>query len=146
MYKQERSIDVKVKRLSPDVKLPTQAYKGDAGWDVYSVVEVYIPAGEMREVKTGISLEVPVGWQTQIHTRSSYGKKCLKCHLGIIDSGYRNEISVWLFNHGKEGHYIRKGDKVCQLLFLPVPEVKLTEVQNLNSSERGLRGHGSTGN
>jgi dUTP pyrophosphatase len=69
----------------------------------------------------------------------------LRCHLGIVDSGYRGEITVWINNYGKDGHYIKKGDKVCQILFVLTPQVKLQEVSELEDSERGTNGHGSSG-
>lgn len=136
---------VKFKKLESNAKTPTKAFLDDAGWDIYAIADLYIPPNEQREVKTGIAFEIPKGWHIQIHTRSSYGKKMLKCHLGIVDSGYRNEVSIWVYNYGKEGYYVKTGDKVCQVLFLPVPEVNMKEVDQLSESDRGLKGHGSSG-
>jgi len=155
-----RMLKLKVKRLHPEAILPTKAYKKDAGIDLYAIEDVVIPAGEKREVRTGIAVEIPEGYHIQLHTRSSYGKKDLRCHLGIIDQGYRNEISVWVFNHQLRADHsclplgilstissveIKKGDKVCQMILLPVPEVEIEEVEKLSDSERGMRGHGSSG-
>ena len=144
-------LKLKCKKLDPESKLPSKAYKGDAGIDLYSIEDVVIPAGQMGEVKTGIAVEIPEGHHLQIHTRSSHGKKQSRCHLGIIDEGYRNEISIWMFNHHPPTPNltgaldIKKGDKICQMLLLPTPEVNIIEVDELSDSERGLKGHGSSG-
>lgn len=139
-------INVKVKRLHPDAKLPTQAYEGDAGWDIYALEDAIVDKSRITEVKTGIALEIPYGYQVQIHTRSSFGKQGLKCHLGVVDAGYRGELTVWVTpNQNSIFYVIKKGDKIAQLVFAPVIPAAITEVQELNSSTRGERGHGSSG-
>lgn len=138
-------LQMKFKRTDPRAKAPTKAYAGDAGWDIYATESVLVPAGGEMLVPTGIAFEIPEGWHIQVHTRSSYGKKQLRLHLGIIDAGYRNEISVWVCNHSAQDYQVLAGDKVAQLLLLPVPEVQLEEAQELSDSERGTRGHGSSG-
>jgi dUTP pyrophosphatase len=140
-----KSIRVKYMRLSSKVKPPTKAYLDDAGLDLYSSNRIYIPKGEWRIVKTGLIFEIPLGWHMQIHTRSSYGKLKIRCHLGIIDSGYRNEVLVVVSNDGFEDFVIEEGSKFCQVLFLPTPELYLDEMENLNDSDRGKHGFGSSG-
>jgi len=140
-----KSLSVKFKKMSNKAKTPTKAYTFDAAFDLYSVDEIAIPSNEQREVKVGLAFEIPEGWHMQIHTRSSYGKKMLRCHLGIVDSGYRNELSIWVHNFSNDVHYVKEGDKICQILFLPVPETILSEVNELTPSERGEKGHGSSG-
>lgn len=136
---------VRFKKLNPKVKTPTKAYEGDAGLDLYATERMYIPSGEWRVVKTGLAFEIPEGWHMQIHTRSSYGKLRLRCHLGIIDAGYRNEVLVMLFNDGMEDFILEEGSKFCQAVFLPVPLLKLEETDQLNDSHRGQGGFGSSG-
>ena len=137
--------DLKVKFLDEKAKLPTKAYPNDAGLDIFSISEVIIPPGEQKEVKTGIAIEVPKNYFTIIATRSSYGKNWLRCHMGIIDAGYRNEVSVWIFNHGKLPFEIKVGDKIAQLIILPNENFNVKEVVELSNSVRGKRGHGSSG-
>ncbi len=139
-------IEIKVKKLHPDAKIPTQAYEGDAGWDLYALEDNVVDGSGVTEVSTGVAFEIPYGYQMQVHTRSSFGKKGLKCHLGIVDAGYRGEVSIWVTaNHPVTYHEIKKGDRVAQVVFAPVIPVKMVEVENLTKSERGIRGHGSSG-
>lgn len=138
-------VPVSYKKTHVSAKAPTRAYEADAGWDVYALDDVFIPTGGQREVKIGLAFETPAGYHIQIHTRSSHGKVMLRCHLGIVDAGYRNELSIWMHNFGSDNYVVKAGSKVCQLLFLPVPNIELKEVRELNPSERGLKGHGSSG-
>lgn len=139
-------IEVKAKKLHPDAKLPTQAYEGDAGWDLYALEDATVNPRSVTEIRTGVAFEIPYGYQMQVHTRSSFGKKGLKVHLGIIDAGYRGEVTAWITFNKTEGFYqIKKGDRIAQIVFAPVIPVKVTEVKNLNESERGTKGHGSSG-
>ncbi len=139
------AIPVKVKKLNPKAKIPTKAYQGDAGWDVYATQRIYIDPYQTVVVNTGLAFEMPEGWHMQVHTRSSFGKRGVRCHLGIVDSGYRNELGVIVHNNSLEHFIIEDGDKFAQLLFLPVPKVTLTEVENLTDTDRGLGGFGSSG-
>jgi len=138
-------ITVKVKRVNPKAKLPTKAYADDAGWDVYSLQRIYIDPYQTVMVNTGLAFEIPPGWHIQVHTRSSMGKKGVKCHLGIVDSGYRNELSVIIQNNSLEHYIVEEGDKFAQLVFVPVPIIDLVETDKLNDSDRGLGGFGSSG-
>lgn len=138
-------LQVKVKRVNPNAKMPTKAYKDDAGWDIYALQRVYIEPYQVVVVNTGLAFEIPPGWHIQVHTRSSAGKRGIKCHLGIVDSGYRNELSIVIQNNSLEHYIVEGGDKFAQLLFLPVPDVELIETDTLNDSDRGLGGFGSSG-
>lgn len=138
-------LNVKVKRLSPTAKMPTKAYADDAGWDVYAIQRVYIEPYQTVVVQTGLAFEMTPGWHMQVHTRSSYGKRGIRCHLGIVDSGYRNELGIIVQNNSLEHFIIEKGDKFAQLLFLPVPNVTMTESDTLNETDRGQGGFGSSG-
>jgi len=141
---------VKFKKLQENAKAPSRAYRGDAGWDLYATERITVPAlqdsnGRPTEVKIGLAFEVPEGWQLQIHTRSSSGKRGLRCHLGVVDAGYRNEVTIFVFNNSTVDYIIEPGDKIAQAIFLPVPDMDMEEAAELSQSERGLKGVGSSG-
>jgi dUTP pyrophosphatase len=141
---------VKFKKLQENAKAPSRAYRGDAGWDLYATERITVPAlqdsnGRPTEVKIGLAFEVPEGWQLQIHTRSSSGKRGLRCHLGVVDAGYRNEVTIFVFNNSTVDYVIEPGDKIAQAIFLPVPDMDMEEAAELSQSERGLKGVGSSG-
>jgi dUTP pyrophosphatase len=140
-----KQITIKVKKLEPTASLPTKAYQNDAGLDLYALERSYVRAGEWRPVRTGLAFEIPDGWHFQVHTRSSYSKHRIRCHLGIIDSGYRNELIIIVFNDGYEDFIIEPGSKFSQIVVLPVPELSLEEVSELSESDRGQGGFGSSG-
>lgn len=138
---------IKVKKLHSEAKLPTKAHVSeDAGWDIYSIVDIAIGPNpsEVVEVHTGIAIEIPKGYFGLVGTRSSFGKKGWRVHAGILDAGYRGEIT--LFVSGVTDYsQISVGDRVAQLLILPVPEVEMEEADVLSDSDRGSNGFGSTG-
>jgi dUTP pyrophosphatase len=143
-------IKVKCKLLHPDAKLPTQAYEYDAGWDLYATEDVIIPFGKCTEVHTRVCFEIPPGWVGIVFTRSSYGKEGKVVHHGVIDSGYRNEVSIFIRNSSQcsnkaEAMEILKGDKIAQIIFFRLPKTKLIQVDKLSKSERGKKGYGSSG-
>lgn len=136
-------------------EMPTCAYTNDVGYDIYSIEEVEIPFGCRVEVKTGVHLIMPPEIFAQVNTRSSYGRKGLYVHHGVIDSDYTGEISVYVMNLAssvdkngmikKESYIIQKGDKIAQLLFHNVERPTLIETDTIPSTERGSKGHGSSG-
>ena len=136
---------IKIMRLSKDAKLPTKARKGDACWDLYSVSDWIIPAWQGAIIPTGINIELPKDWMGQIFTRSGHGFKGIRVHLGIIDSGYRGDISPYIMNHTPNIVQFKKGDRIAQLFFMPVPKVQMKEVNFISNTERGTNGKGSTG-
>lgn len=140
-------ITVKYRLKLPSAKISTQAYEHDAGYDLYAVKSVVIPIGECYEVRTGIHFEIPSGHVGIIFTRSSYGKRGKVVHHGVIDSGYRGEVSIFVRNSTNRWEPLRieKGDKVAQIIFFKLPQVELIQVERLSKSERGKRGHGSSG-
>lgn len=133
-----------VKRLVPEAKLPTRAYVGDAGWDLYSIESKSLARHCFEEFRTGIAVEIPTGYYGQIAARSSSGKKGMIVHPGVIDSGYRGEISLFIRNLGMDVNIV-KGDKIAQMLILPVPASYIVEVEELTKSARGLNAMGSSG-
>ena len=138
-------VDVKFVRLDENAKAPTRAHDTDAGWDMYASQSLNLEPFTYGAIKTGLAFEIPTGWHVQIHTRSSYAKAGIRCHLGIVDAGYRGELKVIIHNHTNQFVNIKKGDRFCQLIFLPVPDVRLAEVKELSKSSRGEGGFGSSG-
>jgi dUTP pyrophosphatase len=141
-------IKLKVKKLSNNAIIPKQAHSGDAGLDLFSVVELIILPGESKLVQTGISIELPANTEAQIRPRSGLALKYQITVLntpGTIDHGYRGEIGVILINHGKELFQIEEGMKIAQMVIKPVLQVEVEEVTELSGTERGEGGFGSTG-
>lgn len=132
-------------------QIPTQAHPGDAGWDIYASEDVRIRAGTGAAVPTGLRVEIPEGYEIQVRGRSGLAfNKGLLAHVGTIDSGYRGEIRVLLFNFGASGepYEVLKGDKIAQMIISKVVEptfVRVDSPENLSESSRNDRGYGSTG-
>jgi dUTP pyrophosphatase len=142
------NLEIKIKRIHADAKLPVQAKPGDAGADLYSIETVEIPSGEARFIQTGLQIELPKGTEAQIRPRSGLALKHSVTVLnspGTIDEGYRGEIGVILINHGKETFVVEKSMRIAQMVIQYVPVVQLTEVNVLSESERGSSGFGSSG-
>lgn len=144
----EESVTVRVKLLTPDSKMPSLANKGDVAFDLYSTIDLELQPGQRSAVPTGISLEIPRGYEGEVRPRSGlslqYGVTVLNTP-GSIDSGYRGEVKSIMVNLGKETFRITKGMRICQLAIRRVPDVRLVEAETLASSERGERGFGSSG-
>ena len=138
-----------------DAVLPKLAYDGDVGYDMYAIEDVTVPAGCVLLVRTGIHLAMPKNIFAQVNTRSSYGKQGIFLHHGVIDSGYTGEVSVWVMNVAKpvddrgvqlvSPFIIKKGDKIGQLLFHKAERVNIEQISELPKTERGGKGHGSSG-
>lgn len=141
----ERKIDVKVKLLHEDAKVPFYGSEEAAGFDLYSVEDVYIGAGEKALVSTGVSLEFPKGYGLKFRDRSGLGVKGITHFAGLIDSDYRGELKVILFNSGKEEYKIEKGDRIIQGVLVPVMRAEFEEVEELDDTVRGEGGFHSTG-
>ncbi len=131
--------------LDADAKMPLRAHSSDAGLDLFSRTEQIIPARGSAVFDTGVHVEIPEGYVGFIKSKSGLNvKKNLQAE-GVIDAGYTGPIIVKVYNHGEADVVIRAGDKLTQLVILPVllPELELTE--NLTETERGFGGFGSTG-
>ncbi len=137
---------LRVKKIVPEAKLPTRAKEGDAGVDLYSVESCSIAPSERRAVRTGVAMEIPLGFVGLVWDKSGLAAKGgIKTMGGVIDAGYRGEIQVILSNLGDETHVIAAGDKIAQLLIQHVELFPVEEVSDLSDSERGTDGFGSTG-
>ena len=136
---------IKFKKLDPDAKIPDKKHENDAGYDLYAVFPVEIPPFEQREVRTGIALEMPDDLWGEVRSKSSFFKEGLVCSHGVIDSGYRGEITVFLFNATREPYLMQRWQKCSQLVFHPRIEARFISVKELTFSDRGEGGFGSTG-
>jgi dUTP pyrophosphatase len=144
----DEPVIVAVKILHPDARVPRLANPGDVAFDLYSVEELNLKPGAWRAVATGISLEIPEGYEGQVRPRSGLALKHGVTVLnapGTIDSGYRGEVKSIMINHGKEPFKITKGMRISQLAIRVVPKALFEAVDELEGSERGEGGFGSTG-
>jgi dUTP pyrophosphatase len=142
------SLAVKIQRLVPEAQVPQYAHPGDAGADLAAVLDCVIPSGQWLAVPTGLSAEIPIGFELQVRPRSGLAFKKGVTVLnapGTIDAGYRGEIKVILINHGPESFEIKVGDKIAQLVVASVISGLFEEVLELGDSARGSGGFGSTG-
>lgn len=141
-------ININVKRLSDSAKIPTYAHIGDAGADLYASEDGILLAGFGGSVPTGIAMEIPQGYVGYINPRSGLATKGITVvnAPGTIDSGYRGEIKVIMINHSNQDYKILAGDKIAQMVFHKCEEVFFEPVDELNDSQRGINGFGSSGN
>ena len=140
---------IPVRRLDPDLPIPVYARAGDAGLDLVAAADVDMAPGSRTAIPTGIAVAIPEGYAGFVHARSGRALReglALVNAPGLIDSGYRGEIKVIVVNlDGVEPIYIKRGDKLAQLVIQPVEYVELLEVDELPESQRGEGGFGSTG-
>jgi len=165
------STTLKAKKLHPNAKLPTKANKTDAGFDLYALEGIDVPSlfyvliqyircnvftnliwyGAnisdvfSTKIKTGISLEIPEGYYGLILDRSSMGSKLIKTLGGVIDCGYRGDVTVCLMNLSFFSYVVKAGDKIAQIAINKVEFDSIEEVDELSDSERGEKGFGSSG-
>ena len=133
------------KLLHDSAKNPTKGHTDDAGWDLYSSEAVSIPAGSTVLVSTGVAMAIPNRYVGLIWDRSSMGVKGIHRHAGVIDSGYRGEVKVCLHNTTNETYHVERGDRIAQLLIQEVPVFRQHVVDELDATNRGDGGFGSTG-
>jgi len=144
------TIPVQLKRLPHGAGLPLPAYatSGAAGMDVVSAEDVTIAPGARHAVATGLALAIPQGYEVQVRPRSGLALKhgiTVPNTPGTIDSDYRGELKVILINHGTEPFAIQRGDRIAQLVLAPVVQAMWEEVAELDATDRGEGGFGSTG-
>ena len=133
------------KLLYDSAKPPTKGHMNDAGWDLYAFETISIPAGATVLVSTGVAIAIPKEHVALIWDRSSMGVKGVHRHAGVIDSGYRGEVKVCLHNTTKESYHIERGDRIAQMLIQEAPTFIQHVVHELDSTNRGDGGFGSTG-
>lgn len=139
---------LKIRRVHPDASLPSYAHEGDAGLDIRSVEELEIAPGARALVHTGLVFMLQPGWEAQVRPRSGLALKHGVTVLntpGTIDAGYRGEVGVILANFGTDPFKIAKGDKIAQIVVSPVVRADIVETNEIDATERGSGGFGSTG-
>lgn len=142
-------ISVDIKRLDPNVELPQYAYEGDAGLDLRANERVVIPPYERALISTGLAIALPDGYAGFVQPRSGIALKqglSIVNTPGLIDAHYRGELKVIAINLDKEREIvIERGDRIAQLVIQEVPCVRLVEVDELDATDRGSGGFGSSG-
>jgi dUTP pyrophosphatase len=141
-------IEVEITRLREDARVPERAYAGDAGLDLATCEAIRLAPGERTLVPTGLAVAIPEGYAGFVQPRSGLAARegiTVVNSPGLIDAGYRGEIKVVLLNTDRERTFTAQpGERIAQLVVLPVPELSLREVDVLPPSERGVRGFGSS--
>jgi dUTP pyrophosphatase len=140
---------LKVRRLDPRARLPTRAYPGDAGLDLYALEDAALDPGKRASVRTGIAVEILEGEAGLVLPRSGLAARhgiALVNAPGLIDAGYRGEVRVLLLNTDRDSAFtITAGDRIAQLVLVKVQTPEVVEVEELAVSERGAGGFGSSG-
>ena len=139
---------IRFQKLDPAAVIPVQAHPGDAGMDLVSIESATIPPGGRRLVRTGLAVEIPVGFEGQVRPRSGLALKNGVTVLnapGTIDAGYRGEVGVVLANFGDAPFAVEPGMRIAQLVIAAVANVAVEVSDTLSTSERGTGGYGSTG-
>lgn len=124
---------------------PTKAHKTDAGFDLVTPRDFTVWRRDFASVDLGLHIEIPAGYYGQIAGRSGLASKGIFPIGGVIDSGYTGSIRVCLMNASEYTKHFKAGDRIAQLLILPVPDVEFEQAERLEDSERGENGFGSTG-
>ena len=143
-------IKVLVKKLNPKAKLPIYKTEGSSGMDLMALIEnpITIKSQNSALIPTGLSIAIPEDMEVQIRPRSGLAAKSNISVLntpGTIDSDYRGEIKIILFNHGKEEFTVNNNDRIAQMVLMPVLKAEFKEVEELPKTVRGSGGFGSTG-
>ncbi|SAM01456.1 hypothetical protein [Absidia glauca] len=135
-----------VKKLSDKGKLPTRGSSKAAGYDLYSAADIVIPAQGKVIVPTDISIAVPEGCYGRVAPRSGLAvKHFIDTGAGVIDADYRGPVGVVLFNFSKEDYKVSEGDRIAQLVLEKIYTPEVAEVDDLDATDRGAGGYGSTG-
>jgi dUTP pyrophosphatase len=135
---------LKVKKLTETAKLPTKAHPTDLGYDLYADETVSIDGNSAIKIKTGIAVGFPEGWGGFIKDRSSMASKGFAVIGGVIDQAYIGELSI-VITYKRGVTTIQKGDKIAQLVPIPLTNWPIIEVDNLGKTDRGEKGFGSSG-
>jgi dUTP pyrophosphatase len=141
--------ELPIQRLRPDAVVPARAYHGDAGLDLAACEYIELAPGERAVVGTGLAVAIPEGHAGFVQPRSGLADRhgiSIVNAPGLIDSGYRGELKVILLNTDTEQAFVvEPGMRIAQLVVVEVPDLELVETDELPATERGMRGHGSSG-
>jgi dUTP pyrophosphatase len=138
-------MQLRVKRIHAEAKLPVYGHPGDAGLDLYSVVDRELRPGEVFAVPTGVQVAIPAGHVGLVWDKSGISLQGVHRLAGVVDSGFRGEVQVVMINLGSAPFAVRKGMKIAQILVQPVAAVSVVETDSLDDTSRGQGGFGSTG-
>lgn len=141
------SIELRVRRLHPDARLPSRASAAATGFDLHARLDAPVILTQTpQKIPCGIAVEFPYGYDVQIRPRSGLSSKGVGVAFGTIDADYRGELLVTMYTYGNLATYeVGDGDRIAQLVVAPLAEAVAVEVAELSASERGSGGHGSTG-
>lgn len=144
-----QNLNIRASALSDETKLPSYAKYGDGACDLFGAVDAVLKPHQRKLIPTGLKLEIPFGYGGLVLPRSglaiNHGITCLNAP-GLIDSGYRGEVKVILYNSDPEVEFhVKVGDRVAQLVVIALPQLKFSLVAELSDSERGSGGFGHTG-
>jgi dUTP pyrophosphatase len=138
-------MNIKIKKMFPEAKLPERAHDSDAGYDLFSTEDNYLRPLERKVIKTGIGVRIPKGYYGRVAPRSGLAvKQGLDVLAGVIDSGYTGEVGVVLINLSREVAHIIEGSKVAQLIIEKCHPIEWEETDDLSPTERGEDGYGSS--
>jgi len=137
--------NLQIKLNFEDVMIPRRGSPDAAGYDLYSYEDAEIPPGKTRLFDTGISFQVPIGTYGRIAPRSGLSKKGLLVNAGVIDRDYTGPVKIMLHNLSNDTYEIKKNDRIAQLILEKIETPDITLVDNLDNTERGSCGFGSTG-
>ena len=135
-----------IKKLNENAIVPTKANRSDAGYDLYALEGTTIDKHSHKLIKTGISMQIPEGYVGLIWPRSGMAyKHGIDVFAGVIDSSYRGDVGVILYNSQYSNYNIEKGDRIAQIIFQKIEDFDLHVVENLDDTSRGAGGFGSSG-
>lgn len=138
-------MEMKVK-LDEGAFMPCQGHKGDAGYDLRTMIPFFVPSKGCATVDTGVHIEIPRGYYGKLESKSGLNVKGSIVSLGgVVDSGYTGSIKVKLYNMGDRDYCFGVGDKIVQIVFMPCLDVDFIETDSFEDTERGSDGFGSTG-
>jgi len=140
-------VEIKFTKTNDDAQIPTRNFNTDTGFDVYSVESIVIPARGSTVVDVGLSFAyITPGYWCKIEGRSGLGfKHGITPHPGIIDQGYRGTAGIKLYNNTDTEYTVKKGERIAQLIVYRNYSVEMSEAENIEESERGAKGFGSSG-
>lgn len=138
-------MELKVKKIQMDAKLPQYGHAGDAGLDLFSSIDFVLEKGRVEAIPSGIKVAIPDGYVGLIWDKSGVSLKGVHRLAGVIDSGYRGEVKVVMINLSDKSFAIDKGMKIAQMLVQPITMVRVVEAEDFDDTSRGEGGFGSTG-
>ncbi len=138
-------MEIFIQKTCDEAEIPVRANNGDAGYDLVSVQEKILAPLERAVIKTGIKIQIPTNYYGRVAPRSGLAVKSgIDVMAGVIDSGYRGEVGVVLINLSKDKFMVKKGAKIAQLIIESCMPAEWHQVKNLEESQRGSNGYGSS--